>query len=371
MRRSFAALVVGALGLCVSSSAVGQTGKKEEMPSAAGQVPKVDGKTYDQWAKDFKSPDPSRRETAFRMAASFAPEVCVKAVRPMLDELKRHGVATTQVDLSVRSSICVALQQVFATGGKWANPLDRKEAIARLKGMLNDPQVVVRYHAAQALSAFGSDAQPGVLSLRAMLKDPYHYELREVAAQTLGYIAYDSTGPNYDVLRDLFLTLRDPAFKVRLAGIQSLFNLGPPSDKSLQLDYLKHLEFVALKDPEPALQLWAHMAYIHAVGDYSSDRLQPLQQFSQNSDMVVRVQALQAMGSLGPKAKSLVNSSMVKCLKDPEPAVVVMAIWAVSQLGPAAGPVAIQMLEQIEADPKQIEMIRTAAKNGLSRIKGK
>ena len=88
-----------------------------------------------------------------------------------------------------------------------------------------------------------------------------------------------------------------------------------------------------------------------------------------NPDNVVRTQALQAMGTMGPKARSTLPA-IIKCLGDADGMVKMTAIWAVGQMGDAAV-LARPVLERIIDDTKETDLAKQLAKLSLEKIKGK
>jgi HEAT repeat protein len=246
-----------------------------------------------------------------------------------------------------------------------------RRATQVLKKSLHDQQVVMRFRAAQTLGTIGFEAKGAIPELVGLLKDQSTWEIRQASAQALGLIAYDKQtgGPNVDVLRALYAELSDPAFQVRLASIQSLTYLGPPADPAGMKSYINSLKSLEISDPEVAMKIWARCAIAHATEDYSGDMLGPIGKLMNDADAIVRTQALQAMGSLGPKGqKTLPN--ILPCLADTDSMTKWTAIWAVGQMG-ASSMMAIPKLEAIIADPKEDSNSKSLAKQSLEKIKGK
>jgi HEAT repeat protein len=228
----------------------------------------------------------------------------------------------------------------------------------------------MRFRAAQTLGAIGMEAKGAIPDLLALLHDPATWEIRQAAAQALGAIAHDKqTGPRVDVLRALYAELNDPAFQVRLASIQSLTYLGPPGDKSGTDSYLKSLKAIEINDPEVAMKIWARCAVAYAQQDFSAEMLGPIGKLMADPDAVVRTQALQAMGSLGPRGQKTLPS-ITRCLGDADSMVKLTAIWAVGQMGDSSR-MAVDKLQMIVADPKEDDATKVLAKQSLKQITGR
>ena len=329
---------------------------------------KVGTKTLDSCIKEFAQKDVSRREGAIRFLILFPPETSAKAIPALLDELTK--LSSVSGDLSVRTSICTVLADIIHVNDAKIDPLLLRRATLVLRRSLHDPQVVMRFRAAQTLAVIGPEAKSAIPDLLNLLTDQATWELRQAAAQALGMIAHDKqTGPNVDVLRALYAELRDPAFQVRLASIQSLTYLGPPNDKSGADSYLKSLKGIELNDTEVAMKIWARCAFAYAQQDFSAEMLGPIGKLMSDPDVIVRTQALQAMGSLGAKGQSTLRF-IRPCLADADNTVKMTAIWAVGQMG-ASSMMAVEKLQMIIADPKEDNTTKAIAKQSLEKIQGK
>lgn len=357
-----------AAAVAMAGHAQGQTSRSTEPAKSEVDALKIGGKTFEQWLKELSARDPSKRESAIRAVCSFPPETAVKAIPTLLVELRRHN-SSTPVDLSVRCNLCTALGELFAMGQK-VEPKHKAEAIALLRFHLRDTQAILRYRAATALGAMGSDARAAVPDLLFTIRDGMTWEVRQAGASALGAIAGDeNTGPPLAVLKALYDLLGDPAFQVRLAAVQSLSFLGPPADQDLIDNFVNALLPVALKDPEPGLQIWARIAIIGATKDFSATNITPIVKHVSHAEPGVRVQAIQALGAIGPQAKAGVGS-IINGLSDSDPNVQVAAIWALSRMETAAAP-ALPILERIANDPNQSDFLKNAAKDSLKKIRGR
>lgn len=371
MRWILAGMLVG----WTATSAFAQTTtqpKTKDPPKLANDGLKIAGKTFDQWVKEIGAKDPSKRETAIRMVCAFPPETSIKALPALLAEMRRHTSAAP-IDLSVRCNLCMAIMELFSFGER-IDAKTQTEAVSLLRSQLRDPQAILRYRAAVALGAIGPEARAAIPDLIAMLKDNATYEARQAAAGALGAISGDAqNGPPVAVLKSLYDLLHDNAYQVRLAAVTSLSVLGPPlgpSNDKTQIDnYVSSLLPVALKDPEPGLQIWARIAIIGATNDFKSDNITPIIKHATNIDPGVRAQAVQALGTIGPKAKASIPT-LITCLGDPEIGVQVSSMWALGRMETAAVN-ALPILEKIAADPNLSDYVKRSAKDAADKINGK
>ncbi|MEI7683450.1 MAG: HEAT repeat domain-containing protein [Planctomycetota bacterium] len=364
----FAALGAGLLAGVFEGVSQGQSPTKpKEAAKPAVDASKIAGKSFEQWLKEIATKDPSKRETAIRAVCSFPPEIAIKAIPTLLFELRKHS--TAPVDLSVRCNLCTSLAELFGSGERIDAKL-KAEAVALLRFQLRDTQAILRYRAATALSALGPDALPAIPDLMAMFRDGSTWEVRQAAAAAIGAIAGDgASGPNPAHLENLYKVLHDPAYQVRLAAIQSLSILGPGTDQNMIDAYVSALTPIALKDPEPGLQIWARIAVIGATKDFSLTNIAPITKHLTSVDPGIRMQAVQALGAIGPQAKTSV-ASLVTALKDDDQGVQLSAMWALGRMEAAAA-VAMPALEKIAADPNQADHVKRSAKDALEKIKGK
>ena len=162
--------------------------------------------------------------------------------------------------------------------------------------------------------------------------------------------------------------MNDTAFQVRLAAIQSIMYLGPPPDQAGTTAYIKLLESVHRTDSEIAIQIWARVGIAQAQTNFSAEMLSPITKLMGDPDSIIRTQAVQAMGTLGAKARSTLPG-IIRCLGDTDTMVKLTAVWAVGQMSDASV-MAIPVLEKIVADPREDATTKLLAKQSLDRIRG-
>lgn len=365
MRLLLAVLFIGWTATLASAQTTkGKTPSKEPIPTYPG---KIAGKSFEEWVKEIASKDPSKSEMAFSALRAFPPAISIKAIPNLLNELRKPP----PIDLSVRCNVCVVLADLLASGEP-IEPKWKAESVRMLTPLLRDPQAILRFRAVVALGSAGPDARAAIGEIHFMLRDNATWEAREAAATALGLIAHDPTnGPSLEVLKHLYGLLNDRAYKVRMAAVHSLSLLGPSdaTNKELVDNYVAALLPVATKDPEPGLQIWARVAIIGATKDFKAANIDPIAKHATSSDPVVRVQAVQAIGTLGTHAKANVPI-LINCLGDPDLSVQSSAIWALGRMETAAFN-AVPILQKMIDDPTVPEFIKRSAKETADKIKGK
>ncbi len=358
-------LVAAALGcLAVAAPAHGQ-GKKSDTGT---QITDIGGKTMEQWIKEIGAKDPSKRENAIRTVQYFGPDRAYQAVPAILAQLRKH-TPTYPIDVSVRVNAAIALGVILG-GVKDPEPKHVKESVTLLKRLLTDSQSIVRYRAAQALGRIGRDAREATPEIISLVKDKGTWETRQAAVIALGFVpGDDKIGPPLAVLNVLYGALSDEAVQVRLAAIQSLTWLGGPADAKVRANLLNALMPVAIKDSEPTVQIWANMAIMSIMHKITPTYLDPICKMLAHADVAARVQAAQAIGTIGRDAKDCIPT-LNKTLADPEPMVVYWCIWALGRMEKSAVG-AEAALKQIANDPNRPEAIKKAATEAIDQINGK
>ncbi len=360
-------------------SPVGSQGTpKDKKDSQSSRYAKWGGKTLDQWIKEIpyskENTDPSKRENAIRTIQMWPPHDIYDAggVTVLLKELNKHSF--TPIDLSLRVNMTMALG--YTLGGvresaSLPKEKEMKQAVALLTTALKDNQAIMRFRAAEALGRLGADARSACTTLAPMVTAGGNsWEIRQAAALALGFVAHDEKlGPPKVVLDALYNAAKDPAARVRFAAVQSFTWLGASPDPGYTKLMLKTLEWVAVKDPEPTVQIWANMAIMSISGEVNVAYLNPIGKMLHNPELAAKIQAAQALGTVGKEAKSQ-TPALIAGLKDEEPAVVYWCIWALARMEAAAFP-AILPLEAVEKNMKLPEAVRKAAGEALKIIKGK
>jgi HEAT repeat protein len=353
------------LGFFVGGAAQAQKKDKEKDQDYIAQI---GGKTLEEWIEEINHRDPGRRAAAISTVLLFGPDRAYAALPAILTQLNKHTFATP-LDVSVRVNAATAIGLILGSA-KEPEIKHQREAVKLLKRLTKDSQAIVKFRAVQALGRVGEEAKDAIIDIVPLLNDTFACEVRQAAAITLGQIAQDKVkGPDVKVLEHLWSKcLRDPAAQVRLAAIQSLTWLGAPADAKAKDQLVRALQPVAFKDTEPTVQLWAHMAIMSITHTVSTDNVQPVIKFMEHAEVPVRVQAAQAIGTIGPKAKSGIPS-LIRGLTDKDPTVIMVCVWALGRMEDNAT-MAVAPLEKIVKAADMPEPIQEAAKEAISQIKG-
>ncbi len=346
------------LGVLVAPSSVAGQGAEDK---------EIAGKKLKQWIADTHHQDPGVRETAIRAISLYGKDGR-KAGKRLVVELR-------DPDPSLRSNAAVAIAAVGL------DKEDADEGIKQLgKLVQSDPQASVRVQAALALATFGLDAKPAVPQLIYPLRDSQiSWEVRRAAAMALGATALDpKDGPNPQAITALSTAVKsDSCAKVRLHALTSLILLGrgaPPTDsdgeksalRKAQADALRTEKAVlegAVRDQDKMVSLWARVALMR-VDKVSEANLIQIGLMLKSADIALRLNAVQALGAMGPEAKSQIPH-LTAALKDSDPAVASAAAAALAGMGDDAQ-AAVPTLRELAAGKD--EVVKLAAKEAINRI---
>lgn len=340
-------------------------GKKKDEKKDGSSITEIGGRTLDEWIKDINHKDPGRRATALSTILMFGPDRAYEALPAILEQMGR----SVTLDVSVRVNGATALGLILGSARE-ADPKHVREAVKILQRLCSDTQAIVKFRAVQALGRIGDEAKAAIPNVLPVLKDTLACEARQAAAITLGQIAIDKDkGPSLLVLKELFAALGDHAAQVRLAAIQSLTWLGAPADPKAQQSLLAALDPVANKDIEPTVRLWAHMAMMSITRRIDAEHIAPIVKMMDHPEVPVRIQVAQALGTIGPKAKSGIPA-LVAHLTDKDPGVIMVCIWALGRMEDNAT-LAVPHLEKIVSAPDMPDAIKDTAKEAIKQISGK
>jgi HEAT repeat protein len=390
--RSFIAAVLGLLLITASVSSQGKDKDKEPKKDPGRYPTEIGGKDLKAWMEDMRDEyDPTVRQTAIRTIVNFGP-AARRAVPYLI-------AALAERDASVRGDAATAL------GVIGIDEKDDKNLAKGIKGLQNlvlDEQRPVRLHAVAALGRFGAHSKPAIKSLITALSDSQSWEVRKAAAEALSYIALDPMkGPDTAVFSALTAALaKDTCAPVRLEIIRGLYRLGKaPTEPTASAE--KTALVARLKDRDKVVAIWARtllMFVDSAQTDLNTKGLAALAKYLEDPDPLARVQAAQALGTLGPKAKAQV-SDLIKAAGDKDVAVAAaamtalgyiqdtdalptlsdaatgkdqgLALTAIMALGYTQQPKAVPTLVKLLKDKEQNLRIQAAAALGLLGSAGK
>jgi HEAT repeat protein len=340
--------------------------KPQPPPEAVRPVNEIGGRKLEQWIADISSKDRSKGENALRTVLMFGPEKAYRAVPAIVAELKKHS-PFQPIDTSIRVNAAITLGTILGQA-EVVDPRVVDEAVAVLKGLLSDQQALVKYRVAEALGRIGPRAKAAVPYLIGATADRDTWEVRHAAVLALGTVAQVEKGkPDPLVTRALCDALRDDSFLVRLGAAQALLWLGPPATASRD-DAVAALR-TAAKDPEQTVQITAHLALLRLKGGDDETHLKAIGKFLENADPLLRMQGAEALGTVGPEAKSQVPR-LIAALKDRDARVVSWSVWALTEMGPAARE-AVPQLKQLAGDMGRPENLRKLAAEAVQTLAGK
>lgn len=361
-----AAVMLASTGLAQDAKTKDKDGDKESMKKEP-EITEIAGKTLEQWVKEISTRDPSKRDLAVRTVVLFGPDrAYALAVPALLAELRKHS-ASTPIDLSVRISAPTSLATILS-GAKEPNPIHVRDAVVILRRLCKDEQAMVRVRAAQALSQLGPEARNALPEMIGVAQDRDTWEARQAGVQALAVMGtMDPSGAPPAAIAAIYRALNDSSMQVRLAAVQALARLGPFADMTTQGAMIRHLETAAAKDTEPGVQLWAHMGMMTIKKAPLTEHLAPVTKLLRHPDVSTRVQAAQALGMIGPPAKSAIPT-LISTLGDPDANVVGNSIIALVQID-ATG--AVPALQRLAKDPLQNDAVKKAAAGAADHLSKK
>ncbi|MBM4069376.1 MAG: hypothetical protein FJ271_10575 [Planctomycetes bacterium] len=346
------------------------TKEKDKKTSEEPTLTEFAGKSVEEWIKAIASRDRSKGEVAIQTVQNFGAR-SYEAIPALLAELEKHS-PSAPIDISIRVNATMALGNIFNSFDD-PQPKHVERAIKVLNRLLNDSQAIVRTQAALALGKLGPAAAPAIPSLLTTLRDRGTWETRQAAAMALGSVGQDTRKkvPSIDAIVGLGKALGiEPTSAVRLAIVQSLGRLGHGAATSHQKQLIQYLDPVSTtREAEPAVRIWAHMAVMSLANEFSESRLASIAKMLDYHDPLVRVQAAQALGSCGPKAKSAVLP-LTSALKDKQTDVVMTSLWALGRMEGAAMS-AVPAIKSVVADPKAPVPMKKLAEMVIDTIEGR
>jgi HEAT repeat protein len=348
----------------------------KDMPGASS-VTEIEGKTLKQWIEETRNEDPSVREKAIRAVMLFGPQATI-AVPALVERC-------VDVEASPRVRAVIALTFIDIQDkdrGKVIEALAKRLEVDA-QGKFEDPQGIVRYHAALALNRFThEEAKSAIPQLVNATRDWSSFETRRAAITALRTIARDpKTGPDARATHALIATLgtspagipNEKAGDVKLEAIIALAAMGRPTDAKLLTEIETTLK-AYLNSRDNRLAIWAHysqLALLEPTDKAFDSHLDAIAKYATNPDVVTRTHTATALGQVGPKAKSHVGF-IVKMLQDKDNEVFVAACTALANIG-EPGRDAIEKLKAIaeakdDAEPKVDPGRKLVAKSALDAI---
>jgi HEAT repeat protein len=331
------------------------------------------------WIADFKSKDPTVRDAAIKVIPLFGPEGRKAGMKGLLDLLNDH-------DPGVRINAMLILGSIG-----FDNKEDMHTAAARMAGTIRAtaPGSMLRLHAARTLANMGPRAYTSdvMSAINGIVNDP-SWETRQAVAAALGHVGMalyeedksksqpaakgSNDAPpvmklkrpaNTAAMSKLMHTLlKDDSAAVRMEALQSLIVLGPPhvtksSDYGNVIKpYLAILTSRLKDEKDPGAKIWLRVVTMMYDDRAIAANVKEIAKAIIAPDPNLRVQALNALAVVGPKAKPVVEEITGALGQMENPPVVIAAASCLVTMGDA-GKSAIPELEKWaaatkDADPK-------------------
>jgi HEAT repeat protein len=348
--------------LAVTFSLYGQGSGTKELPK------EILGKTLKEWLADLKSTDPSVKVKALQAIPYFGEPAKKEAGAAMIEAVDYA------YDASVRSN---ALMAIMATG----LPDDKlSHCVEVVKTRLNkDSQGTVRVQCAVLLGQMGRDAKAAIRDLITATKDGTSYEIRKAAVTALGYVgAGDAKGnpSNTEAVHALveifYGASPDKSADVRLEAVMAVALMPKPGpqnhpERAHALQGLK----AATLSKDKIIEIWARLGVMaHDPKGVTEEELAPIGKYlNSKENIMVRMHAVRALGTIGAKAKSQVEPLM-GVLDDKELSLAAFAAVALGEMGNAAQK-AVPAIEELMKKKDLDDGTKDALKEVVARINGK
>lgn len=343
----------------------------------------ISGKSLGEWMADFKSPDPTARDTAVRVMPGFGPDV-------------RKTVTKDLIKLIDDPDPGVRINAMLTLGQMGYETKDDMRAVAAAIGAQMGKTVkgsMIRLHGCRTLASMGPEAFSTMGAVMGIADDPA-WETRLAVCTTLSRIGgtlYDDKPPEKAadgttkppvvkrhasrVAMDklLYGMLKDEASGVRMEATQSLITLGPPfaDTPAAYITLIKpYLDAITLRlklEKNPDVKVWLYMCqsmYDDRTLDANLKIIAAM--IADAPEMSTRVQALNALGILGNRSKDVVGE-ITNALRQTDTDVVAAAITTMAMLG-AAAKYTVADLERFVAETKD-ETLKKMAKDAIKTIK--
>jgi HEAT repeat protein len=276
--------------------------EKEKKEKEADPPSYIHGKTIQEWTAALKHPDPSVRQQAVQNIVAFGPHG--RLAVPTL-----YSYSLKDQDVSLRCDAAAALGMLGAMD-RGIEADDMPKVVQALGNLLGDTeyQQSVKLQAALALAQIGPKARAAVPLLEKNIRYTYSWQLRKAVCYALGRIGADPVkGPDPKALDLLLKSLKDPATPVRFEAILALSALGLSPNPQLVADEKKSLQMM-LGDPDKNIAIWSRvlLMFLDEKNIGEKDLISLSGYLRKDNDPKVRCAAARAIGTLGPKAKTLV-----------------------------------------------------------------
>jgi HEAT repeat protein len=255
------------------------------------------------------------------------------------DDVKKLADEVSSTD----KAVCLQAIDQLGTLGEDAAP-----AVPALVKALANPEAEIRWHAARGLGSIGAPAKSAVPALVEKLDDEVP-EVRSYAAYALGKI-----GDGSEAIVDRLIPLAfDASPLVRRAAMRAVHELNPPQEKTMPM-VLKILE-----ESDPSIVMPA----LHSLAEQGEEAVPRLIRALEHDRACYW--ACLVLAEIGPKAKDAVPH-LKPVLQHKDPEVRMQALVALGEIGPASQPLIPDMVAALKND--EIGGVRYAAAFALGRV---
>ncbi len=310
----------------------------------------ISGKSLGEWMAEFKSPDPTTRDTAVRIIPGFGPEGRKQASKDLIKLID-------DPDPGVRINAMLTIGQMG-----YESTADMRAVATAIGSQLKKtvPGSMIRLHGCRTLASMGPEAFGAMGDVFYVADDPA-WETRLAVCTTISRIGatlYDDkpppkvpagTPPPPPVVRRhasraamdklLYKMLKDPASGVRMEATQSLITLGPPyaptpaAYVTLIRPYLDEITRRIKDEKNADVKIWLYLCQSMYDDRTMDDNIKTVAaMIAAAPDISTRVQALNALGILGPRAKDA-GGQVAAALRQTDPDVIAAAIATLAMLG--------------------------------------
>lgn len=324
--------------ICLPLSAADEPAPILPLRPAAQTVVELEGRTLQEWAKDLKDPDCSRRERAISVLPLFGQSAGTSEIVSLLLDRVDHQ---KELDASPRVRALMALSTITLSQTEIPRVV---EALA--KAATTDNQSTVRYYAVLGLQHFGEESRSAIPALVKCAKDQVTWEIRRGALNALseaGRGAKDAD-PDARAITALLEGCNDVTAEVRLEAVIGLGNLGSTTDPKLGPQMLATLRTMA-SDKDKRVAVWALASQLAVDKVHETPILAIASYLKSTNEFPVRMHALRTLALLGPRAKVALNA-VTELLQDRDPNMVAGAIGTLVSLEDRS-PAILKLLESM------------------------
>jgi HEAT repeat protein len=356
------AVVLGVL----AAVAVPAFAQSDTKPTTNTGPTEYNGKTLKEWVAEIEysraNSDPGLRVRAIQAVQYFEQEKASKEASASLIK------CISDPDTSIRVNSLIALAMIGV------HPDSTRDALAALVKQIDDQQSIVRLYVVILLGEMDADARDAIPLLVRRAQDPASYEIRRAAVVALARVGAAEGKNQVDmkavgILRALISgQYADRSVEVRLAAVTALGLMGVPinpQDKAVMVSALE----AGMKDSSKIIQIWSRVSLMKVDG-IKEEYLKELGQVLKGSDGAAKVEAIKAIGAVGPKAAKVCFKDVAELLHEKDLGLIVLATITLAEWGDVSTD-AVPMLKKLHDSKDTDERIKPILKEAMDRIQGK